>query len=102
MKIDAPLSFPKSLEPERAGSAGAAQGSNQADRVGLSKDEVRFSVDAEKVQQLKADLAGLPEMRQDRVEALKQAVNSGTYKVSNEKIAEAMFQDLLGSTRIGR
>lgn len=102
MKIDAPLSFPKSLEPERAGSTGPSQSSGQADRVGLSQDEVRFSVDGEKVQQLKADLAGLPDMRQERVEALKKAVNNGSYQVSNEKVADAMFRDLLEPTRIGR
>ncbi len=102
MKIDAPLSFPKSLEPDRAGSTGPSQGSNQADRVGLSRDEVRFSVDGEKVQQLKAELTGLPDVRQERVEALKRAVNDGTYQVSNEKIAEAMFRDLLEGSRFGR
>ncbi len=102
MKIDAPLSFPKSLEPDRAGSTGPSQGSNQADRVGLSQDEVRFSVDGEKVQQLKAELTGLPDVRRERVEALKRAVNDGTYQVSNEKIAEAMFRDLLEGSRFGR
>ena len=102
MRIDAPLSFQKSLEPERAGSTGPSQGSNQADRVCLSNDEVRFSVDGEKVQQLKADLAGMPDVRQQRVEALKRAIDDGSYQVSNEQVADAMFRDHLDSTRLGR
>jgi flagellar biosynthesis anti-sigma factor FlgM len=63
--------------------------------VGLSPDEAQFSVDGEKVQQLKADLSGLPDLRQDRVVALKQAIEEGTYNVSDQQIAQAMSSELL-------
>jgi flagellar biosynthesis anti-sigma factor FlgM len=41
-------------------------------------------------------LAAVPEVRQDRVAALQQAIASGTYNVSGQQIAQAMSSDLLG------
>ena len=62
----------------------------------LSTDEVQFSVDGDKVQQLKTELAGLPDSRQERVAALNQAIEQGRYNVSDQQIAQAMSTDLLG------
>jgi len=53
-------------------------------------------VDGEKVQQLKSGLAAVPDVRQDRVAALQQAITSGSYNVSGPQIAQAMSSDLLG------
>jgi len=64
--------------------------------VGLFPDEVQFSVDREKVQQLKADLDGLPDLRQERVAVLRQAIEAGSYEVPIHQIAQAMSSDLLG------
>jgi flagellar biosynthesis anti-sigma factor FlgM len=55
-----------------------------------------LSVDGDKVQQLKADLAAVPDVRQDRVAALQKAVTSGSFNVSGQQIAQAMSSDLLG------
>ena len=96
MKIDASFAFPEIVGPQRVGVAGPSPTQNQAEKVGLSPDEVRISVDGEKVQQLKADLDGLPDLRQERVAVLTQAVEAGSYKVPNQQIAQAMSYDLLG------
>jgi negative regulator of flagellin synthesis FlgM len=96
MKIDLPLAFPDYTGPQRVGTTGSSPTQNQGERVGLSPDEVQLSVDGEKVQQLKADLDGLPDLRQERVVALKQAIEDGSYKVSAQQIAQAMSSDLLG------
>jgi flagellar biosynthesis anti-sigma factor FlgM len=96
MKIDAPLAFPQSVGPQRVGVTGTSPSQDQELRVGLSSDEVQLSVDGEKIQQLKADLVGLPDMRQDRVVPLRQAVEEGGYNVSAQQIAQAMSSDLLG------
>jgi negative regulator of flagellin synthesis FlgM len=96
MKIDASLAFPEQVGPQRVGTTGASPSQNQTEAVGLSQDEVQFSVDGEKVQQLKADLSGVPDLRQDRVEALKQAIEEGSYDVSDQQIAQAMSSELLG------
>ena len=96
MKIDAPLAFPEQVGPQRVGTAGPSPNQNEGARVGLSPDEVQFSVDGEKVQQLKTDLASLPDLRQDRVTALKEALEEGSYNVPGEQIAQAMSSELAG------
>jgi len=96
MKIDAPLAFPQQVGPQKVGTRGPSPSQHEEERVNLSPDEVQFSVDGEKVQQLKADLAGLPDLRQDRVAGLKQAIEDGSYNVSGQQIAQAMSSDLLG------
>ena len=96
MKIDAPLAFPEQVGPQRVGTTGPSQSQNDGGRVGLSPDQAQFSVDGETVQQLKTDVAGLPDLRQDRVAALKQAIDGGSYNVSSQQIAQAMSSDLLG------
>ena len=64
--------------------------------MGFFPDEVQFTIDREKVQRLKSDLDGLPDLRQERVAVLRQALEAGRYKVPNHQIAQAMFSDLLG------
>lgn len=95
MKIDASLALPENVGPQRVGTTGPSPSQNQGERVDLTPDEVQFSVDGEKVQQLKADLSGLPDLRQDRVVALKQAIEEGSYNVSDQQIAQAMSSELL-------
>jgi len=94
MKIDASLPFPDNVGPQRVGTTGPTPSQNQGEVVGLSSDEVQFSVDGDKVQQLKTDLAAVPDTRQDRVAALSQAIEQGSYNVSNEQIAQAMSSEL--------
>lgn len=50
------------------------------------------------VQALKAQLASanLPSVRQERVQALRLAVQNGSYNVSNQQIAQAIHSDLFG------
>ena len=96
MKIDAPLNFPQQIEPQRVGTSGSAPAQNQAGTAALNSDLAQFSVDGEKVQQLKADVGSVPDVRQDRVAALQQAIASGSYNVSGQQIAKAMSSDLLG------
>jgi len=69
--------------------------------VGLFPDEVQFSIDREKVQRLKSDLDDLPDLRQERVAVLRQALEAGSYKVPNQQTAEAMSSDLLGQRAMG-
>jgi len=95
MKIDAPLGFPEQVGSQRIGNAGSPTSQNQLGTVGLSPDEVQFSIDGEKFQQLKANLDGLPDLRQERVATLRQAIEQGSYKISDQQIAQAMSSDLL-------
>ena len=60
-------------------------------------DTVQFSSAMGEVQRLQAQLANTPEVRSDRVAALQQQIEQGTYKPSGQQIAGAILSDLLGS-----
>jgi flagellar biosynthesis anti-sigma factor FlgM len=51
------------------------------------------SAERDIVQKLKTRLYALPEVRQQRVEALKQAIQDGTYKILPYAVATAMLSD---------
>ena len=44
---------------------------------------------------LLAKAAAAPDVRQERVDQLRQAIASGTYSVSDEQLADAMLRDLM-------
>lgn len=60
-------------------------------------DTVRFSGTLSEAQQLKAQLSETPEVRAERVAALEQQVQQGSYHPSSEAIARAMLADFLGT-----
>ena len=64
--------------------------------LGLVGDQAQLSVARDKIDQLQVELNRLPEVRQDRVQALQRALKEGRYRVSNEQIAEAVFSEFLG------
>ncbi|MGH9396955.1 MAG: flagellar biosynthesis anti-sigma factor FlgM [Terriglobia bacterium] len=72
---------------QAAGGAGALQGAPGSE----------ISLSGTGVQALKAQLATLPSIRQERVQALQKAVENGTYKASSQQIAEAIHSDLFGA-----
>lgn len=53
-------------------------------------DQVSFSTIGRDMQIAKAALANVPDVRQDKVDALKSAIQNGTYQVSNESFAEKL------------
>ena len=63
------------------------------------EDTVQLSGTLGQMQQLKAQLAQTPDVRSDRVAALRQQVQQGTYKPTNEQIANAMISELGSSGR---
>jgi flagellar biosynthesis anti-sigma factor FlgM len=44
---------------------------------------------------LEASAASAPEIRQERIQQLRDAITAGTYSVSDEQLAHAMLKDLL-------
>ena len=58
-----------------------------ADRI------THHSTEKDTLQKLKTRLYALPEVRQQRIDALKQAIKDGTYKISPLAVATAMLSD---------
>jgi len=73
-----------------------ASGGAKAEEAGgaQNSDAVSLSVSST-VRDLASQLQNLPDIRQERVAALKQAVETGKYQVSNEQLASALQTQLL-------
>jgi negative regulator of flagellin synthesis FlgM len=99
MRVIDSISFPEHQDLSvKVGSANAPKAQGQSAAM-LTKDATAFSTDQQKVSDLKAQLANLPDIRQEKVKQLRNAVQTGTYEVSAGKIAEAMLTDLGGLDR---
>lgn len=92
MRIDLTPSTTPQLDRSN-GSAVSANGAHtNLEPLGPgSVDVASLSTGSDAVQQLKAHLDGIPDVRQQRVNDLRQAIGNGTYQVSPAKIAEAML-----------
>ncbi len=59
-----------------------------------AQDKVQLSERAKKVEQLTKAVEAVPDVRLDRVQALKKAIQEGTYRVDPEKIAQKMIEEI--------
>jgi len=92
MRIDLnPSSMP---EISRGGGSAAAAGrtnTNEATQASNgSEDVAQLSTGSDAVQALRARLETVPEVRQARVESLRNSIRDGSFEVLPERIAEAM------------
>lgn len=58
-------------------------------------DRVELSGDSQDVQKIKGILRNLPEVRLEKVQALKEQITNGTYQVDAYRVADKMLTDLL-------
>ena len=89
MRIDLRTAYDMSAI-DKTQKASGTSGSPKAEAAGTAdlSSDVRLSG-------LEAKVASAPDIRQDRVDQLRQAVTSGTYSVSDEQLADAMLRDAL-------
>lgn len=79
-----------SLIPADWAAKGAASRSADASNE-ASGDRTTISTQGSAVQDLAAKALDTPEIRQEKVNALRESVNNGTYSLDPSKIAEAMI-----------
>lgn len=96
MRIDSAVPVPENLQTQNVASRGSSAQPNPSTSIDAN-DQTQLSSSNTTVQQLKSTLSQTPEVRQDRVEALRQAVASGSYQVSDQQLANAMASDMLGN-----
>lgn len=58
-----------------------------------SSDQASLSADATQLSNLSLALTNVPDVRQERVQAVSSAIQSGNYALSNQQIAGAMLRD---------
>jgi len=61
----------------------------------LGEDQAQLSGTRAQVQALAAQVSQLPEIRQEKVSALRQVVQGGSYQPSAKQVAEAVFEHML-------
>lgn len=100
MRIDLnPSSMPE-LSPSGSSASTARVGPNAVNNhVGTTEDVAQLSNGSQAVRALKAQLDQLPDVRQERVQSLKQAINDGSFSVSPDRIAEAMLGNPQASSK---
>ena len=67
---------------------------DNANKADDSKDKISLSGKAKEINDLKRLMNDLPEMRSDRVDALKKAIDSGNYNIDAQKIAKKILEEL--------
>jgi flagellar biosynthesis anti-sigma factor FlgM len=83
-------------ETTPAGSLSAAGNAAQAPGSGgLGEDEAQLSGAHTQVQALAAQALQFPEVRQEKVNALRQVVANGNYQPSPAQVADAVFGHIL-------
>ena len=65
---------------------------------GLGGDRAEVSSSAQEIQSLKKYIHSLPDVREDRVQALKSQIENGTYHVSGEDIADLIIRRTLADS----
>ena len=92
MRIDSNQPLTNQVADDRAssnaGKAGGAPSSNA-----WSAAESSFSATAAGMANLTARALETPAVRQDRVDALRQAISSGSYEIDPKQIADAMLSE---------
>jgi flagellar biosynthesis anti-sigma factor FlgM len=95
MRIDAALPLPENQQTPKVASSGSSVQQSRSTPANSSQDQTQLSVNNDTIQQLKANLSQVPEVRQERVDALRQAVSNGSYQVSDQQLSDAIGSDLL-------
>ena len=90
MRIDLRTAYDANAIDQAQRTSAKPSAQKQAEAAGTAdvSSDVRLSG-------LEAKVASAPDIRQDRVEQLRQAIASGTYSVSDEQLADAMLRDTL-------
>lgn len=91
MRIDLNSPLQRGIETEKSGKSSqssTARASRVGDDAGLLEDSVTLSSLATKALES-------PEVRQDKVDGLRQAIQNGQYSVDPYQVAEAMLNDAI-------
>jgi flagellar biosynthesis anti-sigma factor FlgM len=94
MRIDQNLPISETVQSERVSGTTTGQ-ANSTSKSDSSTPDVGVSLSS---QQLQATLDATPDIRQDKVAALQKAMREGTYNVSSQDLAGAVYNSLIQKT----
>lgn len=100
MRVDAALPIPESPQPDKIGRSGSSAQQSRPTQVNSDQDQAQLSVNNDAIQQLKVSLSQVPEVRQERVDALRQAMRNGSFQVSDRQLSDAIGSDPLAASQL--
>jgi len=91
MKIEGNLHFIDASHRVQREESSSDQQNARVSRAQEIEDRLEFSTSIREFQQLDKKARETPEIRADRVAEIERELNSGTYNIKAEKVAEAMI-----------
>ena len=67
----------------------------KSEEVASKDDQITLSGTAKEIGRLQAEVSKLPDVRTDRVDELKSAINSGTYNVKGDAVAGKLLKNAI-------
>jgi len=87
------LEPPEKSQDKTKITTGSAQQSNNV----TGADQTSFSFDPTRVNDLQAQAMAQPDVREQKVELLRQAIGKGEYAVHESQVADALLADVQGA-----
>lgn len=82
------------LRPQKVGKQDSAPGNSDNSKQVNKTDQVQLSEKAKELAKLKQIINQMPEIRTDKVEALKKAIQEGNYQVDSFKVAGKILEEI--------
>ena len=100
MRVDLRTSGTEAADSSKTERAHPTPATGEHENWTSALDQTHFSFDHTRVRALESEVMAQPEVRQQRVELLRQSLGKGEYVVSDGQVADAMLADLTsGSAR---
>ncbi len=82
------------LRAQKSGKQEVTPGTSENPQRISKSDQVNLSGKAKELDELKQIIHQMPEMRTDKIEALKKAIQEGTYQVDPFKVAGKIIEEI--------
>src|SRR5690242_20073189 len=93
MRIDLNARTPETVQSVKTGKSGSGTASSSSNSV-AREDQAKLTLDRDNVRSLEAQVMNAPEIREQRVEALRRQIDSGNYHPNPEQIADAIWSEM--------
>lgn len=83
------------LQSEQTASVGSRAGKTSADSLNAGNDNIVVSQQARLMQKAADIISQTPDVRQDKVDSLQQAILQGTYSADTQKVANSIIATMI-------
>ena len=82
-------------KPEKTEKTTDKASEGKTGEVATQDDQITLSGAAKEIGRLQAEVSKLPDVRTDKVEELKSAINSGTYNIKGDAVAGKLLKNAI-------